>query len=704
MAFAYTAPSHGRYHNYAQTGVHLYHLKTNPLPWDDSAETFERACRVLDRRARAALRVDPDALFIVNPDLRPTSEWLKAHPDERLVTVNGDLGPISFSSRHYNDSALQFITDLTAYLKSRPYYDRIVAWLPMSFGAPDSTMGGTDGNLFQTDRSKLTFGDHNPQAIREFQAWLRERYAGSVGDLRDAWKDPEITFETAKPLVSELVKEGADGGVFRDPLGSAMTFDYAEWLSGVMGRFYTRVMRVIKQEAGKPVLVGAYYGYNVAHMRGYNTPGAWLQNNNFDLPDLLDNPDWDFFAAPTPYSNRRAGTSYYTSFTHDSLRLHDKLLMGEIDHRTFVAGPTTYGRMRTDRETDGILKRDMIGAIIDGAGYWFSDWSRAEGREGVGFFMDPGILETISRTREIHQQALQQEKKSTSQIAVFTTGRSMAYHDVYRTSPIYDNLVLHTLWDEMGKIGAPYDIFTVEDLGHEAVQRGYRLYVFLNTFYLTAEDRQRIEALKRDGKTLLFLYAPGYVSRETGLTTENISQLTGIDVIKRADKERMQYQIVDVEHAIAAELDKERVYKTHEFSYELSRELHPPDFGPVFAIADDAATVLATYPDGAPAMAIRGFGDWQSVYCAVPLMPAEVFRAIARHAGVHLYCDENAVLKADNRLLMLHNGNGKMRDLNVRLPDVRTVVDAYTEEVIAQDAREFTVPLERMETRAFWLR
>ena len=698
IAWSLTAPSFDRYHHYSATGVRLYHLKDHPLKYNDEPGTIGRACAHLDARIRAALRVDPAARFIVDVDLRPSTQWLKRHPEERLVTASGNIGPVSFSSSTYNEGADRHLRAIIRHLSDGPYADHVIGYLPMSFGQPDSAMGGTEENLFQTDRSKLTVGDYNPQAINEFRRWLRDRYNGSVEDLRAAWQDPEITFDTAMPVPAELTAEGADGGVFRDPLGSAMTFDYAEWLSGVMGRFYSRTMRIVKEETNGRGLAGAYYGYNVAHLRSYNSPGSWLQNNNFDLVDRLGNPDWDFFAAPMPYSSRRAGTSYYTSFTHDSLRLHGKLLMGEMDHRTFVAEPTTYGRLRSDRETEGVLKRDTTGMMIDGHGYWFADWSKAQGREGVGWFTEPGILDTIRETREVHRAAFTRPKQSVSEIAVFTSGRTMAYHDVYRASPIYHNLILLTLWDAMGKIGAPYDTYSLRDLGAQSVQEQYKLHVFLNAFFLTPEDRRHIEQLKRDGKTLLFFYAPGYVSRETGNSVGGITEVTGMAVQRRADKELMEYQVADTDHPILQGIGPSHACGIQPFNYELSRELHPPEFGPVFRIRDPDADVLARYPDGDAALAIEEHQGWRSVYCAVPRMTTALLRGIARHAGVSIYCDEDVVLKADNRFLMLHNGPEADRELRVVLPNARDVRDAYTGELVARGASDLSVPMRRMET------
>ncbi len=305
-AWAFTAPSFDRYHHYSRTGIHLYHVKTHPLSYDDTEEMLQRTCRHLDQRMGAVLRVDARATFLVHFDLRPCGDWLKRNPEERLRTAFGNLGPVSFSSAKYNEGVDRFLERLFAHLRGQPYYDHIIGYLPMACGAPDSVIGGVENNLFQKNRAKLTFGDHTPQAVREFQTWLGVRYGDSETKLREAWQVQDVSFDSARPKILDLVGEGVDGGVFRDPLGSTAPFDYAEWLSGVMGRFYSRLIDTIKRQAERPVIVGTYYGYNVAHLRGYNSPGTWLQNNNFDLRERIQDPDWDFFAAPTPYGNRRA--------------------------------------------------------------------------------------------------------------------------------------------------------------------------------------------------------------------------------------------------------------------------------------------------------------------------------------------------------------------------------------------------------------
>ncbi|MDP7134987.1 MAG: hypothetical protein QF437_31105, partial [Planctomycetota bacterium] len=139
------------------------------------------------------------------------------------------------------------------------------------------------------------------------------------------------------------------------------------------------------------------------------------------------------------------------------------------------------------------------------------------------------------------------------------------------------------------------------------------------------------------------------------------------------------------------------------FSYALSRELHPPAFGPVFHVEDPEAVVLGKYPDGKAALAVRDMGDWKTVYCAVPRMNSDLLRGVARYAGVHLYSNRDVVMKVDNRLLMLHNGYEGDVQLDIALPGAGRVVDAYSGEVMTQNGQSFVAKLPKVATRLYWL-
>ncbi|MBU0609096.1 MAG: hypothetical protein KKI08_14515, partial [Armatimonadetes bacterium] len=527
----------------------------------------------------------------------------------------------------------------------------------------------------------------------------------TVAKLEAAWGGTSRTarFDDIQLDIRELTREGAEGGVFRDPRDSASTCDYFDFLSGVMGRFYRHVMRTIKRAAGEQMLVGAYYGYNVAHLRGYNNPGSMFNGNNYDLYECLQDADWDFYAGPIPYESRGAGVPYKNYQATASILLHGKLLMNELDHRTFVAGATTYGRLHDARETEGILKRDIGGSLVDGSGYWFADWSSARGRDGVGWFTDPSVLQTVRETTAAAAKLLQQPKHGGVEVALFVHGATMGCMDVYRSEPVFENLIARTVWEELSRMGAPYDTYLLEDLADPRVRDGYKLYVLLNPFLLTAKERAMIDQLKRGGKTILCFYAPGYADREKGLSDANIAAVTGFHVTHTGPGDIMRYRLSNTTSPITQGLSGGQEYAIAAYGQEVSRKLHPPAFGPVFRITDAGDGALATYPDGGVALAAKDFGTWKSVYCTVPYMAAEVLRGVCRYAGVHLYCEGNVVLKADNRCVMLYHGLGGPREVTLRLPEERRVTDLCTGEVLAERSRTLEVTLGENQTRLLGL-
>ena len=52
---------------------------------------------------------------------------------------------------------------------------------------------------------------------------------------------------------------------------------------------------------------------------------------------------------------------------------------------------------------------------------------------------------------------------------------------------------------------------------------------------------------------------------------------------------------------------------------------------------EDGITILAHYPDGSGALAVREFGQWTSAYAAVPALPREFLEALVERAGIHRY-------------------------------------------------------------------
>lgn len=693
-----------RSHHYAaDTGIHLHHFIIYPHVIDVDRQTWQKGFAELDQNITNTLRVDPLADLMVLVDLRPTNAWLKAHPGERLINGFGDPGPVSYASSGYEAEVHAYTRALIAFLKGKPYYGRVVAIKPMTCGVPDSGLGGVSINTWQQDRSKLTVGDYNPQAVKAFRGWLRAKYAGDVDKLRGAWCKPDVTFETAVPVFSELLLEGVDGGVFRDPTKGRMPFDYFEFLPGLLGRFYQRLAKLIKTETDGKVMVMIHYGYVIGHMTSCNNPGSIFQNNNFDFPDMLADPNIDAYLGAPDYARRLAGNPYTLYFPVESITLHRRQYIADGDYRTFVAKPVIHGRLRSARETEAVLKRDLATCIVGNSGTWFSDMSVGADRSAVGYFLEESILRTVRQMRKLFESALELQRIPVAEIAVFVSPETPKYHDAYRASIVYRNLIVWTYWRELHRIGAPFDCYMMNDLAHPDLRKDYKLYIFLNPFFMSEVERRAVDSLKRDGKTLLWFYAPGYIDDERGLDPVHIGEVTGITVTKRGDTELMRCAVTPTDHPITAGFEAKHEYVVKPFGYPATDRLHPTAFGPVFQVSDPAPVALASYADGQVAFAARDFGTWRSVYTALPYLDSKTLRNVATFAGVHIYCDKDVILDADNRFLMVHSGYDGDRNLTITLPGRKRVTDAISGDLLSEETSAFDLHLPECTTRVLRL-
>ena len=65
---------------------------------------------------------------------------------------------------------------------------------------------------------------------------------------------------------------------------------------------------------------------------------------------------------------------------------------------------------------------------------------------------------------------------------------------------------------ELPRLGTPVDYLELDDVLAEGAGR-YRMVIFLNPYLINDQERRGIEErLKRDGNTLVWLYAPGLIN------------------------------------------------------------------------------------------------------------------------------------------------------------------------------------------------
>ena len=123
---------------------------------------------------------------------------------------------------------------------------------------------------------------------------LREKYTTDKA-LQEAWKQPDVTFETAtQPVLKEALKEGQ--GIILNPETDMRIIDWYVFRNRVFAEAIIHFCKLIKQETDGKLLCGAYYVYLVELVENYSRPQQHHGHNEFY--QVSASPYVDFLRAP----------------------------------------------------------------------------------------------------------------------------------------------------------------------------------------------------------------------------------------------------------------------------------------------------------------------------------------------------------------------------------------------------------------------
>jgi hypothetical protein len=471
--------------------------------------------------------------------------------------------------------------------------------------------------------------------VEAFRKWLRRHYGDDAEALRIAWGDLGVDFDIAQ-IPSREARLAVDDFAFRDPRKSRPVVDYGICFSEVFADGITHFARVVKEVTHREWICGVFYGYLVY---GGMFPYTLQNSGHRAIERVLHCPDVDLLAAPYSYNDRGLGGDSTPMSVVDSVHLHGKLWFNEDDNRTHLAGPEAgdFGRTNDLQGTLAVLQRSFAQTLTKGAGLWWFDMTG-------GWYDQPEIARCMRRMREIAELSNNPDRGHPSEegLAVILDDSSPLYMTL--GDRVIRPLITKQVSCELGRIGAPYHTYLVDDLADPAMPE-YRCYLFLNTFHLTKAQRQVIDnRVRRDGKVAVWIYAPGFIEEE--LSVEGVSEITGIQVGVADVESDLHVHPVNFDHPITANLPRGLRFGTDNL------------IGPVFYGDDPSTTTLGMltylYTRTRPGLCLKSFTDWTSIYIAAPMVPACLLRGIVRFAGIHLYSEGDDVLYADGRFLTLH--------------------------------------------------
>lgn len=638
----------------------------------------------VDEEIEKVLARNPEALLIPRVSVGTPDWWLQEHPDAimlfkklengkwvdtREVAVVGGREVPSVASEEWVKATTDALKKLVKHLEEK-FGDHIIGYHPC---------GQNTGEWFYCDSWEGKLNCYEPAFEKAFRKWLREKY-GNESALRKAWGDPKITFDTVTlPTPEERIN--ASYGFFRDPKRERKVIDFHEFQNVAMASALEEFAKAIKEATEGRKLVVYFYGY-IFELGAM--PYGVQQSGHLAFQRLLNSPYIDIFVSPISYGDRGAGGIGAFMTAIDSLPLHDKLWLNEDDHRTHIYNKEredevkdhfTYGGSNSLEETYWVHQRNFAHIFPRRMGCWWFDLFAS------GWLDDEGIWENLGKLKKIYDAYLTFKPSFMPEIAVIVDEKSNFY--LRQAYPPINAPLLYNIRQSLYRLGAPVGFYYLEDLAKGLVPKA-KLYIFLNCFALTDEERSAIKRHCRNS-TCVFFYANGLIKDPT-LDVKNMEELLGVKLRMEEGNIKGQVQVLS--------------------NTPLTKNV--ADFGvdnqlsPIF-YPQDKVEVLGVYKEnGLPAVWTKKDSRYNIIYIGTLIAPSSLLRNIAKQAGVHIYSEMDDVVEADAGFLCV-----SAREEGERLIKLRkkaTIEDALSREILGKDVAQFKLRMRKGETRLFFLR
>ncbi|RMD81817.1 MAG: hypothetical protein D6820_04610, partial [Lentisphaerae bacterium] len=461
--------------------------------------------------------------------------WARNHPDELALTNrNRPIKMPSMASQIWRRDFAGALRNFVRHFETCRWADNIVGYClhrncNECFGY-DMNRGRPDGE----------FVDYSRPMQRYFRQWLRNRYGHDLDRFQQAWKTSDITFEKATiPDVAARVGLEARGCFnCEDSRGNRVSDWYraynqcnAEDLS-----YACRALKEALAELGTEKLVGLMHGYVDQTTSSYNGEFGHLEGCL-----TMRSAHIDFVHAPHTYFNRMTGQpegNHLSRYAVANWHRHGKYVVDQFDMGTHHT-PENAERGTTAACVIQHMRRGIGNVLQTGTGlYWYNGgpgnydnasvhgpalWSRLH-------FDDACYQEAIQSLTRLVNDAAITPGESRTEIALIHSTRSLADLNQRDARTVATLLNAHFRSLTMGYLGTPFDEWYLEDF--EAIDRPYKLYIFVTCFRIPETVRARIlNKLSGSGATVLWLYGSAWFN-DDGPAPDQGEALTGMKLRK----------------------------------------------------------------------------------------------------------------------------------------------------------------------------
>lgn len=647
-------------HRAAQAGVRLFSTLAE-LPCPLAPE--DRAYDAMDARIQAIIDACPTAYVIPRIVFVPAPGWQKQYPDEVNHYIDGTTDDPSIASDRFWSEAVESIRSMVEHIDRTTFGTRVVGYHLER------------GEWFHSVDSGYDRSFANREAFRQ---WLRTKYKNSEVALRAAWRDSAVQFYTAE--IPELPTNPAPERAFFEPRRERQWIDFLEYTSECTADRLVTLAKAVKEATQEHALVSVCYGYTYEF--GHTFSG------HLALGKLLSSNSIDIVSGPPSYRERQAGKSGAAPSPVDSFTVHGKLWISEDDTKTYLApagaDADDYNpRIETREATQQVHLRAIGQSLARQTGIgWMDLW-------GDGWLDADGIWETLGGFQTVYKGLMKNRKATSPEVVILVDERSLTH---VQKGEAFVRRLLSDQRDAALRCGASVGFYLQTDVSARTFPIDAKLYVFLNPYRVTAEQRTAIRSRLQNGnKTVVWMYAAG-VCDDRGEADDSAMEIVGISVRQQPWNSEVGSRITDTRHPITEQLQAKTI--------GIRERLNPS-----FYVDDDApnVTVLAEYAQtGHPSIAVRQYNSWRSVFCGEPTLTAELLRGLCHYAGVHLYtANADDFVYAGNGWATIHSTKDGPKSIS--LPSGCSLYDLVEQKVVADDLSEYRFSMRARTTRVFYV-
>jgi len=600
--------------------------------------------------------IGEDTYVSVNAHLDPPSWYVEKHPELRdhWEQMIQNLG-----SEDWRRDAADYLCALV---------DQLDEWYPERVYAIFLLCGGT--TEWYSYHADTVLSDPTELQQKAFQKFM--------GD------------ETVRIPSPETLHAGTDG-VIRSRKNQQAALDYWHFTNETVMETALYFAKAAKEHTNRSKLVGIFSG----HIYGQNLD--WATRTSYNRQDMLyQSPDIDMIFAPASYTLRKLSSTSGIRVPVDSISLHGKLFVHEIDSSTHLvkkhkeAGAISHAVGRDEPftctdDTKAYLRRETGILLAKAQGYWWFDMFS-------GYYDDPELMAEIQRLHEIQEKLFELPAGTVSQVISMLDQPS----DYYLTTNTYYPMPEHQT-PVLNLMGAPWDQGMTFDFDHPDFDEDrYSLYFFPALFAPEKKTDERIQALRQKGKNMLFCHAP-YYAMEDELSLTAMEKHTGIRFERQELSDNtVRLCIPGAEHV----------------TFDFTNQTWPGDvwhhtgcrqISPVFSPMNLDVVLGRFEENGKPACGVKFREDGGfDAFCACAPAPLEFMDEMYRLAKIFRYTDRHAPVYVNRSFACVYDYEGGA--LTLKWPEERVLEDCFTGEKIRVNQAGVQLQMKPRECRLFYVR